>query len=118
MPSTIRPTSPSAGVARPRQHRHDTDLLAPTENRVIGAGGVGGSAVHIALAAVEGKAVGADIDAQKRAQIAAATPVANVRRSEPSSLLTRRWRKPDSNLRYRGRCRRSGRSPCLDRADS
>ena len=49
-----------AGVARPRQHRHDTDLLAPTENRVIGAGGVGGSAVHIAPAAVEGKAVGAD----------------------------------------------------------
>ena len=31
---------------------------------------------------------------------------------------THRWRKPDSNLRYRGRCRRSGRSPCLDRADS
>jgi threonine dehydrogenase-like Zn-dependent dehydrogenase len=34
---------------------------------IIGAGGVGGSAVHIAPAAVEGKVIVADIDAQKRA---------------------------------------------------
>ena len=30
---------------------------------------------------------------------------------------THRWRKPDSNVRYRGKCRRSGRSRCLVRAD-
>jgi D-arabinose 1-dehydrogenase-like Zn-dependent alcohol dehydrogenase len=35
---------------------------------IIGAGGVGGSAVHIAPAAVDGKIIVADIDAQKRAQ--------------------------------------------------
>ena len=35
---------------------------------IIGAGGVGGSAVHIAPAAVAGKVIVADIDAQKRAQ--------------------------------------------------
>jgi len=34
---------------------------------IIGAGGVGGSAVHIAPAAVEGKVIVADIDGQKRA---------------------------------------------------
>jgi len=34
---------------------------------IIGAGGVGGSAVHIAPAAVAGKVIVADIDAQKRA---------------------------------------------------
>jgi D-arabinose 1-dehydrogenase-like Zn-dependent alcohol dehydrogenase len=34
---------------------------------IIGAGGVGGSAVHIAPAAVKGKVVVTDIDAQKRA---------------------------------------------------
>src|SRR5256886_4976265 len=34
---------------------------------IIGAGGVGGSAVHIAPAAVAGKIIVADIDAQKRA---------------------------------------------------
>jgi len=39
-------------------------------------------------------------------------------RPPTGSQQTPRWRKPDSNLRYRGRCRRSGRSPCLDRADS
>jgi threonine dehydrogenase-like Zn-dependent dehydrogenase len=32
---------------------------------IIGAGGVGGSAVHIAPAAVEGKVIVADIDAQR-----------------------------------------------------
>ena len=35
---------------------------------IIGAGGVGSSAVHIAPAAVAGKVIVADIDAQKRAQ--------------------------------------------------
>src|SRR5580692_10402627 len=35
---------------------------------IIGAGGVGGSAVHIAPAAVRGNVVVADMDAQKRAQ--------------------------------------------------
>jgi hypothetical protein len=35
----------------------------------------------------------------------------------PPLEWTRRWRKSDSNRRYRGRCRRSGRHLCLDRAD-
>jgi D-arabinose 1-dehydrogenase-like Zn-dependent alcohol dehydrogenase len=47
---------------------------------IIGAGGVGGSAVHIAPAAVEGKIIVADIDAQKRAharQMGAVTTIDN-----------------------------------------
>lgn len=47
---------------------------------IIGAGGVGGSAVHIAPAAVKGKIIVADIDAQKRAharQMGAAATIDN-----------------------------------------
>jgi len=47
---------------------------------IIGAGGVGGSAVHIAPAAVAGKVIVADIDAQKRAharQMGAVTTIDN-----------------------------------------
>jgi D-arabinose 1-dehydrogenase-like Zn-dependent alcohol dehydrogenase len=45
---------------------------------VIGAGGVGGSAVHIAGAAVAGKFIVADIDAEKRAQARQMGAVATV----------------------------------------
>lgn len=47
---------------------------------IIGAGGVGGSAVHMAPAAVTGKIIVADIDAQKRAharQMGAAATIDN-----------------------------------------
>ena len=53
---------------------------------IIGAGGVGGSAVHIAPAAVEGKVVVADIDAQKRAHARQMGAVATVDNSAPDAV--------------------------------
>jgi len=52
-----------SALKKTRKHLGADDHLV-----IIGAGGVGGSAVHIAPAAVAGKIIGRDIDAQKRAQ--------------------------------------------------
>src|SRR5579872_5142518 len=52
-----------SALKKTRDHLGKDDHLV-----IIGAGGVGGSAVHIAPAAVEGKIVVADLDAEKRAQ--------------------------------------------------
>jgi D-arabinose 1-dehydrogenase-like Zn-dependent alcohol dehydrogenase len=51
-----------SALKKTREHVAIDDHLV-----IIGAGGVGGSAVHIASAAVAGKVIVADIDAQKRA---------------------------------------------------
>jgi len=51
-----------SALKKTREHVGADDHLV-----IIGAGGVGGSAVHIAPAAVAGKVIVADIDAQKRA---------------------------------------------------
>src|SRR5580692_11324118 len=51
-----------SALKKTRSHLSADDHLV-----IIGAGGVGGSAVHIAPAAVSGKVIVADIDAQKRA---------------------------------------------------
>ncbi len=53
---------------------------------IIGAGGVGGSAVHIAPAAVEGKIVVADIDAEKRAQARQMGAVATIDNAAPDAV--------------------------------
>jgi D-arabinose 1-dehydrogenase-like Zn-dependent alcohol dehydrogenase len=53
---------------------------------IIGAGGVGGSAVHIAPAAVAGKVVVADIDAQKRAQARQMGAVATIDNAAPDAV--------------------------------
>jgi D-arabinose 1-dehydrogenase-like Zn-dependent alcohol dehydrogenase len=53
---------------------------------IIGAGGVGGSAVHIAPAAVKGKVVVADIDAQKRAQARQMGAVATIDNGSPDAV--------------------------------
>src|ERR1700747_1577104 len=53
---------------------------------IIGAGGVGGSAVHIASAAVAGKVVVADIDAQKRAQARQMGAVATIDNAAPDAV--------------------------------
>ena len=53
---------------------------------IIGAGGVGGSAVHIAPAAVAGKVIVADIDAQKRAQARQMGAVATIDNAAPDAV--------------------------------
>jgi len=53
---------------------------------IIGAGGVGGSAVHIAPAAVEGKVVVADIDAQKRAHARQMGAIATIDNAAPDAV--------------------------------
>jgi D-arabinose 1-dehydrogenase-like Zn-dependent alcohol dehydrogenase len=59
---------------------HDDHLV------IIGAGGVGGSAVHIAPAAVAGKVIVADIDAQKRAHARQMGAVATVDNAAPDAV--------------------------------
>jgi D-arabinose 1-dehydrogenase-like Zn-dependent alcohol dehydrogenase len=53
---------------------------------IIGAGGVGGSAVHIAPAAVAGRIVVADIDAQKRAHARQMGAVATIDNAAPDAV--------------------------------
>jgi D-arabinose 1-dehydrogenase-like Zn-dependent alcohol dehydrogenase len=53
---------------------------------IIGAGGVGGSAVHIAPAAVAGKIIVADIDAQKRAHARQMGAVATIDNAAPDAV--------------------------------
>ena len=53
---------------------------------IIGAGGVGGSAVHIAPAAVKGKVVVADIGAQKRAHARQMGAIATIDNAAPDAV--------------------------------
>jgi D-arabinose 1-dehydrogenase-like Zn-dependent alcohol dehydrogenase len=53
---------------------------------IIGAGGVGGSAVHIAPAAVPGRIIVADIDAQKRAHARQMGAVATIDNAAPDAV--------------------------------
>jgi D-arabinose 1-dehydrogenase-like Zn-dependent alcohol dehydrogenase len=53
---------------------------------IIGAGGVGGSAVHIAPATVSGKVIVADIDAQKRAHARQMGAVATIDNAAPDAV--------------------------------
>ena len=56
------PISAFSALKKTREHLGADDHLV-----IIGAGGVGGSAVHIAPAAADGKVIVADIDAHRRA---------------------------------------------------
>jgi propanol-preferring alcohol dehydrogenase len=53
---------------------------------IIGAGGVGGSAVHIAPAVVQGKVIVADLDAQKRAHARQMGAVATIDNAAPDAV--------------------------------
>ncbi|MGH7036630.1 MAG: alcohol dehydrogenase [Stellaceae bacterium] len=53
---------------------------------IIGAGGVGGSAVHIAPAVIAGKVIVADIDAQKRAHARQMGAVATIDNAAPDAV--------------------------------
>ncbi len=70
-----------SALKKTRSHLAADDHLV-----IIGAGGVGGSAVQIAPAAVAGKVIVADIDAQKRAHARQMGAVATIDNAEPDSV--------------------------------
>ena len=70
-----------AALKKTREHLGADDHLV-----IIGAGGVGGSAVHIAPAAVAGKVIVADIDAQKRAHARQMGAVATIDNAAPDAV--------------------------------
>jgi D-arabinose 1-dehydrogenase-like Zn-dependent alcohol dehydrogenase len=70
-----------SALKKTRDHLGADDHLV-----IVGAGGVGGSAVDIAPAAVAGKMIVADIDAQKRAQARQMGAVATTDNGEPDAV--------------------------------
>ena len=69
VPQALAATYACSGITAYSALKKTKPLVAGGEPLVIiGAGGVGGSAVHVAPAAVDAKIFVADIDAQKRAQ--------------------------------------------------
>jgi D-arabinose 1-dehydrogenase-like Zn-dependent alcohol dehydrogenase len=70
-----------SALKKTREHLGIDDHLV-----IIGAGGVGGSAVHIAPAAVAGKVIVADTDGQKRAQARQMGAVETVDNSAPDAM--------------------------------
>jgi D-arabinose 1-dehydrogenase-like Zn-dependent alcohol dehydrogenase len=70
-----------SALKKTREHVGRGDHLV-----IIGAGGVGGSAVHIAPAAVAGKVIVADIDAQKRAHARQMGAVATIDNAAPDAV--------------------------------
>ena len=70
-----------SALKKTREHLTADDHLV-----IIGAGGVGGSAVHIAPAAVAGKIIVADIDPQKRAQARQMGAVATIDNAAPDAV--------------------------------
>jgi len=70
-----------SALKKTREHVGAEDHLV-----IIGAGGVGGGAVHIAPAAVKGKVIVADIDAQKRAHARQMGAVATIDNAAPDAV--------------------------------
>ena len=70
-----------SALKKTREHLGADDHLV-----IIGAGGVGGSAVHIAPAAIAGKVIVADVDAQKRAQARQMGAVATIDNAAPDAV--------------------------------
>jgi D-arabinose 1-dehydrogenase-like Zn-dependent alcohol dehydrogenase len=70
-----------SALKKTREHLGVDDHLV-----TIGAGGVGGSAVHIAPAAVAGRMVVADIDARKRAQACQMGAIETIDNSAPDAV--------------------------------
>src|SRR5579863_7007853 len=70
-----------SALKKTREHVGADDHLV-----IIGAGGVGGSAVHIAPATVAGKVIVADIDAQKRAHARQMGAVATIDNAAPDAV--------------------------------
>jgi D-arabinose 1-dehydrogenase-like Zn-dependent alcohol dehydrogenase len=87
IPQALAATYTCAGITAFSALKKTRDHLGPDDHLVIiGAGGVGGSAVHIAPAAVAGKIVVADLDAEKRAQARQMGAVATIDNAAPDAV--------------------------------
>jgi D-arabinose 1-dehydrogenase-like Zn-dependent alcohol dehydrogenase len=87
IPQGLAATYTCAGITAFSALKKTREHLAPDDHLVIiGAGGVGSSAVHIAPAAVRGKVIVADIDAQKRAHARQMGAVATVDNAAPDAV--------------------------------
>jgi D-arabinose 1-dehydrogenase-like Zn-dependent alcohol dehydrogenase len=87
VPQDLAATYTCSGITAYSALKKTRDHLGKEDHLVIiGAGGVGGSAVHIAPAAVDGKIIVADIDAQKRAHARQMGAVATIDNSAPDAV--------------------------------
>src|SRR5205809_7157426 len=87
VPQGLAATYTCSGITAFSALKKTRDHLTADDHLVIiGAGGVGGSAVHIAPAAVQAKIIGADIDAQKRAHARQMGAVETIDNSAPDAV--------------------------------
>ncbi|HYC13328.1 MAG TPA: alcohol dehydrogenase [Stellaceae bacterium] len=87
VPQALAATYTCSGITAFSALKKTRERLGTEDHLVIiGAGGVGGSAVHIARAAVAGKVVVADIDAQKRAHARQMGAVATIDNAAPDAV--------------------------------
>ena len=87
IPQGLAATYTCSGITAFSALKKTREHLGPEDHlMIIGAGGVGGSAVHIAPAAVQGKIIVADIDAQKRAHARQMGAVATIDNTAPDAV--------------------------------
>ncbi|HTT81207.1 MAG TPA: zinc-binding dehydrogenase, partial [Stellaceae bacterium] len=88
VPQALAATYTCSGITAFSALKKTREHVAGPDDHVviIGAGGVGGSAVHIAPAAVRGRVVVADIDAQKRAHARQMGAVATIDNAAPDAV--------------------------------
>jgi D-arabinose 1-dehydrogenase-like Zn-dependent alcohol dehydrogenase len=88
IPQGLAATYTCSGITAYSALKKTREQVAGTDDHlvIIGAGGVGGSAVHIAPAAVAGKVIVADIDAQKRAHARQMGAVATIDNAAPDAV--------------------------------
>jgi D-arabinose 1-dehydrogenase-like Zn-dependent alcohol dehydrogenase len=87
VPPPLAATYTCSGITALSALKKTREHVGPDDHLVIiGAGGVGGSAVHIAPAVVAGKVIAADIDAQKRAHARQMGAVATIDNSAPDAV--------------------------------
>ena len=87
VPQALAATYTCSGITAFSALKKTRERLGAADHLVIiGAGGVGGSAVHIAPAAVAGNVVVADIDGQKRAHARQMGAVATIDNSAPDAV--------------------------------
>jgi D-arabinose 1-dehydrogenase-like Zn-dependent alcohol dehydrogenase len=86
VPQDLAATYTCSGITAFSALKKTRGQLGVDDHLVIGAGGVGGSAVRLASATVAGKIVVADIDAQKRAQARQMGAVATIDNAAPDAV--------------------------------
>ena len=87
VPQDLAATYTCSGITALSALKKTAEHVGPDDYlMIIGAGGVGGSAIHIAQAVVKGKLIVADIDPQKRAQARQMGAVLTIDNSEPDAV--------------------------------